>query len=77
MTCTIASILIDKLDSRKLKQQLAKKRDEFEDKFIALKKREVEDYINRGIEIVREFAEAEQEFIIEMNSGTKNSINNS
>jgi hypothetical protein len=50
----IASILIDKLNSRKLKQHLAKLRDEFEDKYEALKKKELEDYINKGINVIRE-----------------------
>jgi len=68
----IATILIDKLNSRKLKQQLAKKRDELEDKYDALKKKEVEDYINKGIEILREFTETEQELIVEMNSLIRN-----
>ncbi|MFX1501820.1 MAG: hypothetical protein ACFFDH_12725, partial [Promethearchaeota archaeon] len=60
--------LIDKLSSRNLKQQLAKVRDELEDKYKALKKKEVEEYINKGIEIIRNFAEVEQEIIIDMNS---------
>ncbi|MFW9879115.1 MAG: hypothetical protein ACFFG0_39050 [Candidatus Thorarchaeota archaeon] len=64
----IATILIDKLNSRNLKKQLAKVRDELEDKFRVLKKKEVEDYINRGIQIIKEFADAEQEIIIEINS---------
>jgi hypothetical protein len=64
----MATILIDKLSSRKLKQQLAKVRDELEDKYQALKKKEVEDNINKGIQIIRNFTEAEQEIIIEMNS---------
>ncbi|MFW9881493.1 MAG: hypothetical protein ACFFG0_51165, partial [Candidatus Thorarchaeota archaeon] len=64
----IATILIDKLNSRSLKKQLAKVRDELEDNFRVLRRREVEDYINRGIQIIREFVDAEQEIIIEMNS---------
>ena len=64
----MATILIDKLNSRNLKKQLAKIRDEFEDKYRALKKKEVEDYVNKGIQIIRDFAEVEQEIIIEMNS---------
>jgi len=63
-----ATLLIDKLNSRRLKQQLAKERDEYEDKYRALKKKEVEDYINKGIHVISEFAESEQEIIIEMNS---------
>jgi len=62
-----ATILIDKLNSRNLKQSLAKIRDEFEDKYEALKKKEVEDYINRGVEIIRSFGEAEIDIIAEMN----------
>ncbi len=63
-----ATILIDKLNSRKLKQQLAKNRDEFEDKYEALKKKEVEDYINRGVAIIRSFVETEIDLIAEMNT---------
>ncbi len=62
-----ASILIDKLNSRKLKQQLAKIRDEFEDKYEALKKKEVEDYINKGIDVIRDFSKAELDIIVELN----------
>ncbi|MFX1417519.1 MAG: hypothetical protein ACFE9N_01220 [Promethearchaeota archaeon] len=64
----IATVLIDKLNSRNLKKQLAKVRDELEDKFRTLKKKEVEDYINRGVQIITEFVEAEQEIIIEINT---------
>ncbi|MFX1570788.1 MAG: hypothetical protein ACFFCV_20815, partial [Promethearchaeota archaeon] len=64
----MATILIDKLNSRKLKQQLAKNRDEFEDKYEALKKKEVEDYINRGVDVIRDFSEAEIDIIAEINN---------
>ncbi|MFX1377594.1 MAG: hypothetical protein ACFFA4_00740 [Promethearchaeota archaeon] len=64
----IATILIDKLSSRKSKQHLAKVRDELEDKYRALKKKEVEDYINKGVQEIRNFAERENEILIEMNS---------
>ncbi|MFW9900874.1 MAG: hypothetical protein ACFFDY_06265 [Candidatus Thorarchaeota archaeon] len=63
----MATILIDKLNSRTLKQQLTKIRDEFEDKYEALKKKEVEEYINKGLKIVRDFSEAEIHIIAEMN----------
>ncbi|MFW9826772.1 MAG: hypothetical protein ACFFEY_04020 [Candidatus Thorarchaeota archaeon] len=63
-----ASVLINKLESRELKEKLAKIRDDYEDKFKVLKKKEIEDNINRGIQIIREFAEAEQQSIIEINS---------
>ncbi len=63
-----ASVLIGKLESRKLKEKLAKIRDDYEDKFKALKKKEVEDYINKGIQYIRDFAKAEQDIIIELNT---------
>jgi hypothetical protein len=63
-----ASILIGKLDSRKLREKLAKIRDDYEEKFKAFKKKEVEDYINKGIEQIRDFTKTEQEIIIEINS---------
>ncbi|UCD00796.1 MAG: hypothetical protein JSV23_07875, partial [Promethearchaeota archaeon] len=44
---SMASILIDKLDSRDLKQRLAKTSDDLEDKYKALIKKEVEDNINK------------------------------
>jgi TPR repeat protein len=71
----MATILIDKLNSRKLKQQLAKIRDEFEDRYEATIKKELEDYINKGIEIVMDFASAEQNIIIEMNTQKINEAN--
>ncbi|MFX0104690.1 MAG: hypothetical protein ACFE75_04275, partial [Candidatus Hodarchaeota archaeon] len=64
----VATILIDKLDSRKLKQELAKIRDEFEDRYKATIKKELEDYINKGIEIIMDFVTAEENIIIKMNT---------
>lgn len=63
-----ASILINKLESRKLREKLDGIRDDFEEKYKVLKKKEVEEYINKGIDIIRDFAEEEQNIIIEMNS---------
>ena len=71
----MATILIDKLNSRKLKQQLAKIRDQFEDRYKATKKKELEDYINRGIEILTDFVNAELDIIIEMNTQKINEAN--
>jgi len=62
-----ASVLINKLESRALKEELAKIRDDYEDKFKALKKKEVEDYINKGIQYIRDFTKAEQKIIMEIN----------
>ncbi len=64
----MATVLIEKLNSRKLKQQIAKIRDDREDKYIALKKKEVEDYVNKGIEILRDFVEAEIDTIAKRNT---------
>ena len=63
-----ASILINKLESRKLRESLAGIRDDFEEKYKVLKKKEVEEYLNKGIDIIRDFTEEEQNIIIEMNS---------
>ncbi len=63
-----ASILINKLNSRILRQNLTKVRDEFEDRYSVLIKEEHAAYINKGIEILREFFEAEIDIIIKMNS---------
>ncbi|MFX1552563.1 MAG: hypothetical protein ACFFBV_01420 [Promethearchaeota archaeon] len=71
----MATILIDKLNSRKLKQQLAKIRDEFEDRYKATKKKELEDYINRGIDILMDFVNAELDIVIEMNTQKINEAN--
>lgn len=71
----MATILIDKLSSRKSKQQLAKVRDELEDKYRALKKKEVEDNINKGVQVIRDFGEVEREILIEMNSQKITEVN--
>ena len=71
----MATILIDKLNSRKLKQQISKIRDELEDKYNALKKKEVEDYINKGIDILRDFFVAEIDIIAEINTQEINKAN--
>ena len=63
----MASVLINKLNSRESRQNLAKIKDEFEDSFTELKKKETVDYINSGIDIIREYSEAERDLIIEMN----------
>ncbi|MFW9818750.1 MAG: hypothetical protein ACFFE5_03990 [Candidatus Thorarchaeota archaeon] len=62
-----ASVLIGKLESRNLRERLANIRDDYEDEFRASQRREVEDYINKGIQFIRDFAKAEQDLIIELN----------
>ncbi|MFX0034391.1 MAG: hypothetical protein ACFE9I_01970 [Candidatus Hermodarchaeota archaeon] len=71
----VATILINKLNSSKLKQKLAKIRDEFEDRYKTIKKKEVEDYLNRGIEVIRDFVENERMIIIELNTQKINEAN--
>jgi len=63
-----ASVLINKLNSRILRQNLTKIRDEFEDRHSVLVREEHAAYINKGIEILREFFEAEIDIIIKMNT---------
>ncbi|MFW9989627.1 MAG: hypothetical protein ACFFC3_13310 [Candidatus Odinarchaeota archaeon] len=63
----LATSLIEKLISRELKQQIAKTRDKLEDKYNALKKKEVEDYINKGIEILRVFFNTEIDIVAKEN----------
>ncbi len=64
----MASVLISKLNSRHLRQKLTKVKDEFEEKYTSLKKKEITDYLNKGIDFLREFVEAERDLIIEMNT---------
>ena len=63
-----SSTLINKLSSRTLRQNLTKVRDEYEDRHSVLIKEEHSAYINKGIEILREFFEAEIDIIIKMNT---------
>ncbi|MFX1469109.1 MAG: hypothetical protein ACFFB8_10635 [Promethearchaeota archaeon] len=71
----VVTVLINKLNSSKLKQKLAKIRDEFEDRYRTLKKKEAEDYLNKGIEVIRDFVEVEKELIIEINTQKINEAN--
>ncbi len=72
---SVASVLINKLNSRHLRQNLTKIRDEFEERFTVLKKKETADYINKGIDFLRKFGEAERDLIIEMNTQKINEAN--
>ena len=64
-----ASILINKLNSLMLKQELTKFSAEIEDKYKASLKKEVEDTIRKGIDVLIEFVEAELAILADMNKG--------
>ncbi len=63
-----ASVLINKLNSRILKQDLTKLSSEIEDRYKASIKKEMEEYIGKGIEILNKFVDAELDIIAKMNS---------
>ena len=64
---SIASTLINKLNSLMLKQELTKYSAEIEDKYRTSLKKEVEDIIRKGIDILIEFVEAELAILADMN----------
>ncbi|MFX0005412.1 MAG: hypothetical protein ACFFAV_01665 [Candidatus Hermodarchaeota archaeon] len=70
-----ASVLIGKLESREIRENLANIRDNYEDEFRASRRREVEDYINKGVQFIRDFAKAEQDIIIGLNTKTISEAN--
>jgi len=63
-----ATILINKLNSMKLKQELTKFSSEVEEKYKASKKRKIEENIKKGIHILKEFFDTELNIIAEINS---------
>lgn len=63
----IAAILINKLTSLMLKQELTKFSAEIEDRYKASLKKEIEDIIKKGIDVLIEFVEAELDIIADMN----------
>ncbi|MHA1987098.1 MAG: hypothetical protein ACW98D_10700 [Promethearchaeota archaeon] len=63
----IAAILINKLNSSTLKKELSKLSAELEEKYKDSVKKEIQEYIKKGEEIVAEFVNAEFEIISDMN----------
>ncbi|MCK4284862.1 MAG: hypothetical protein KAX18_01615 [Candidatus Lokiarchaeota archaeon] len=63
----MAATLINKLNSLMLKQDLSKISGDLEDKYKDSIKKEIEDYIKKGEEILAEFVKAELDIITEMN----------
>ncbi|MHA2087237.1 MAG: hypothetical protein ACW972_03105, partial [Promethearchaeota archaeon] len=72
----IAATLINKLNSLMLRQDLSKISAELEDKYKASIKKEFEDYIKKGEEILAEFVRAELNIIIDMNKEKIKEANN-
>ncbi|MFX1489262.1 MAG: hypothetical protein ACFFBI_08955 [Promethearchaeota archaeon] len=64
---SMANQLIYKLESFILKQELTKFSAEAEDKYDASKKKEKQDIIQKGVDILSSFVEAERNILIEMN----------
>ncbi|KKK46160.1 MAG: hypothetical protein Lokiarch_03720 [Candidatus Lokiarchaeum sp. GC14_75] len=64
----MATILINKLNFLVLKQDLTKLSAEVEDKFKAIKKKEIEENIKKGVKILSEFVKAELDIIVGMNN---------
>jgi len=64
---SMATILINKLNSYELKKELTEYSSKVEDDNKELLKKEVESNIQKGIEILKEFINAEQEIVAEMN----------
>ncbi|MFW9865788.1 MAG: hypothetical protein ACFFEN_06770 [Candidatus Thorarchaeota archaeon] len=64
---SMATTLINKLDSLTLKQELTKISAEAEDKYNASKKKEKQEIIQKGVDILTVFVKAELDLLIEMN----------
>ena len=64
---TVATILINKLNSLMLKQELTNFSAESEDKYRASIKKEMEDTIKKGIVVLSDFVKAELDIVIDMN----------
>ncbi|MFX1316067.1 MAG: hypothetical protein ACFE9T_09410, partial [Promethearchaeota archaeon] len=64
---SVATDLINKLSSLKLKKKLTKLSSIAEDEYKVLKKRELEENVKKGVEIIKEFVETEINMIVDMN----------
>jgi hypothetical protein len=63
----MATILINKMNSLILKQELTEKSSELEDAYNASIKKEIADRLSEGVGILTEYVEAELDIIVEMN----------
>ncbi|MFX1574672.1 MAG: hypothetical protein ACFFB0_18200 [Promethearchaeota archaeon] len=64
----MATVFINKLDSLKLKQDLTKLSSKYEDEYKKQLKKETEEIINKGINILRDYANSERDIIAELNT---------
>jgi hypothetical protein len=71
----IAATLINKLSSLMIRQDLSKLSADLEEKYKTLIKKEIEEYIKRGEEILSEFVKAELDIIIDMNNNKMQKAN--
>ncbi|MFX1312363.1 MAG: hypothetical protein ACFFHD_07095, partial [Promethearchaeota archaeon] len=65
---SMATVFINKLNSLKLKQDLTKLSSKFEEEYKKQLKKETERIIEKGINILREYANSERNIIVEMNT---------
>ncbi|MFX1276395.1 MAG: hypothetical protein ACFFAT_15320 [Promethearchaeota archaeon] len=75
MNLSMASALINKLNSLELKKKLTKYSSKIEEKTKKIEKQEKEDIIKRGIEILQEFIKAEHDIIAKINIQTLTEAN--
>ncbi len=64
----ISTILISKLSSLKLKKKVTKLSSIAEDEYKVSKKKEIEENLKKGVDLLGEFVEAELNIIVDMNS---------
>lgn len=64
----MATILINKLNSLELKKELTEFSVNIEEKNKKLKKKEIDEYIQHGVDVIQDFYDAEENIIVEMNS---------
>ncbi|TFG21953.1 MAG: hypothetical protein EU533_04815, partial [Promethearchaeota archaeon] len=66
----MTSLLMNKINSKPLKKELAELISKIEDQYNESKKRTIEENVQKGLEIVKEFINAERQIIIELNQAT-------
>ena len=72
----MSALLINKLNSLKIKKDLTELSSDVEEKQKGLKKQEIEDNIQQGIDIIKKYIDIEQGIILELNSQRIHEINN-
>jgi len=71
----MSALLINKLTSLEIKKELTELSSDVEEKQKGLKKQEIEENIQQGVDVIKEYMVIEQNFIIELNTQKINEIN--